>query len=187
MDRGLAEKSSNAEKASAYTDLFSSFRLPPNPFSDAGTPSSPPHNSSLLELEIPHVSIVRVLIYNEQIEKANLGRTILQTQLEVKNFIDQDSATLNMDRLHDPFESDVRYNGCIFGLESYPPDYKHLTCSMLVDVLQGVGHFSDRFRTRILEVRADTWGCVGVGKVSRYRLQDSPAVLGNGNDTVTHE
>ncbi len=107
----------------------------------------PPHNSSLSELEISHISTVSVPntnitlklgVYNEQIEKADLGRTILQTQLEVKTFIDQNIATLNMDRLHDPFESDVRYNGCIFGLESYPPDYKHLTCSMLADVLQGV-------------------------------------------------
>ena len=117
---------------------FSSFRLPPNPFSDARTPSSPPHNSSLSELEIPHVSIVRVPntnitlklgVYREQIEKADLGRIILQTEVEVKKIVDGNSATLNMDRLDDPFKSDVEYNGCIFGLESYPPHYKHLTSS----------------------------------------------------------
>ena len=91
-----------------------------------------------------------------------------------------------MDRLDDPFESDELHTGCFFGLKSYPPDYKHLTCGMLADVLQGIWLYlyrGDRSRTTVFEVRDDTWGRVGVGKVSRDRMPDYPPLLGHGNDT----
>ncbi len=108
----------------------------------------------------------------------------------MKTFIDQNSATLNMDRFDDPFESDVLYTGCFFGLKSFPPGYNHLTCGMLADVLQGIWLFlyrGDRSRSTLFEVHDDTWGRVGVGKVTRDRPPDSPAVLGNGNDTGNHK
>ena len=103
----------------------SSSCLLPNTLINAGTSSFSPHKSSLSELEILHVYFFRVLntniplklgLHNEQSEKADIGRTMLQTQLEVKNFIAQNSATLNIDRHDDPSESDVRYTGYLFEL-----------------------------------------------------------------------
>ena len=72
-------------------------------------------------------------------------------------------------------------------IEVVPARLRDLTCGMLADVLQGIWPFLDGFKLTIFEVREDTWGRVGVWKVSRYRLGDSPTVLGNGNDTVTDE
>ena len=103
----------------------SSFCFLPNPLINAGTSSFSPHKSSRSELEILHVYFFRVPstniplklgLHNEQSEKANIRRTMLQTQLEVKNFIAQNNATSNIDRHDDPSESDVRYTGYLFGL-----------------------------------------------------------------------
>ena len=106
--------------------LIRSFCLLPNPLSDAGTSSFPPTTKALSELKISHVSVFRVPntnitlklgLYNEHINKVGIGRIILYIQLEVKNFVEQNSATSIWIVLYDSSGSDVRYTGCFFGLK----------------------------------------------------------------------
>lgn len=90
----------------------------------------------------------------------------------------------------DPFESSEDWTGCFFGLISYPSDDNlHLTYGMIQDSLQGIWDYmyrQGRFLAAMIEVYDDTWGLVGVGKLTSRRPPPGrpPFVSGSENGSV---
>lgn len=125
----------------------------------------------------------------EAIAKEDLGRTILQQQLEIRNFIERhDAFNMSLRRFDDPFESPEDSFGCFFGVKGWPIDHDHLTCGMVANLLQGLWEYlyrEERFHGVIFEVIDDVWGAVGVGKISLTRVLGSwmSQRLGVGNVT----
>ena len=132
---------------------------------------------------------LRMAFSTETIQRANLGRTILQSQREVQRFIDTNQASdWLLDHLHDPFESGPLWRGCFIGVKMSPPGHNHFTCGMLMDVLQGLWiilYRKNRHHAIIFDVRDDTYGIVAVGKVSPRRIPGSTFFLGGENFTGT--
>ena len=104
----------------------------------------------------------------ETIAKENLGRTILQTQIEVRSFIElHDASNMSLHRLDDSFESQDDLSGCFFGVKMYPDDYNRLTCGMVANLLQGLWNYlyrEGRFFGVVFEVIDDVWGVCGGGE-----------------------
>ena len=142
-------------------------------------------------------TFLRLLISDEPIAKADLARTILQTQKELREFITMyDASGKILNPLEDPFESSPEWEGCFFGLRSYPLDQEcRLTYGMVADTLQGIWEYmyrGGRYVGAIFEVNDDTVGRVGVGKISVSKdpldPPDSGVVgrLGSGNFTEAY-
>ena len=136
-------------------------------------------------------TFLRLAICDEPIVKADLGRTILQTQKQLRDFIKAYRAyDMLLNPLEDPFESSEEWTGCFFGVMSYPMDRDlHLTYGMIADSLQGIWNYmyrGGRLVGAIFEVNDDTLGVVGVGKisVSRPALWALPAMSGSGNGSI---
>ncbi|KAL2052890.1 hypothetical protein ABVK25_006830 [Lepraria finkii] len=159
------------------------------PFVTNTTPANP-SASDVYRIPGTH-TFLRLAISDEPIVKANLGRTILQTQKQLRDFITAYRAyDMLLNRLEDPFESSEEWTGCFFGVTSYPMDQDfHLTYGMIADSLQGMWNYmyrGDRLIGAVFEVNDDTWGVVGVGKISVSRPAPSalPVMRGSGNGSI---
>ncbi|MCJ1457462.1 hypothetical protein MMC28_007830 [Mycoblastus sanguinarius] len=147
------------------------------------TPTSlPPSLSNLTSFETPITeyrvpgtnTILRLgLEPTEPIPKLSLGRTILRTNQSLYAYIAHyDASDTPLRRVDDPYESEVRWTGCFFGVATMPPDYHHLTYGIVGNVLQGlwwVLYRGERFETAVFEVRDDQFGTIGIGKITPKR------------------
>lgn len=159
------------------------------PFVTNTTPANPLTND-VYRVPGTH-TFLRLAISDEPIDKADLGRTILQTRKQLRDFITAYRAyDMLLNRLEDPFESSEEWTGCFFGVMSYPMDQDfHLTYGMIADSLQGMWNYmyrGDRLLGAVFEVNDDTWGVVGVGKISVSRPAPSalPVMRGSGNGSI---
>lgn len=102
-----------------------------------------------------------------------MGITILSTQRYLRDFIrGRDATDTPLRRGEDPYESDERYQGCFFGVATWPPGSQLLTYGMVYDVLQGLWLYMYRqglFVMAVFEVRDDQFGAVGIGKLQPHR------------------
>ncbi|KAF6223222.1 hypothetical protein HO133_000064 [Letharia lupina] len=140
---------------------------------------------------VPDTStLLRIGLQDNPIQKPNIGRTILRTQQSLAAFIKAyDADDTPLARLDDPYESDIRYSGCFFGVATFPIGYHHLTYGIVMNVLQGLWLYlyrAGRFQMAAFEVRDDQFGTVGVGKITPDRPDGLVlGMVGAGNGSVS--
>ena len=151
-------------------------------------------NDTSLDAMIPYrvpntPTTLKFVLYPNPIQKANMGRTILRTQLALRAQI---ASTYQLRDLplqpdDEPYKSDPYWTGCFLGVIAWPPPQPprfiieyHLTYGVVENVLQGLWEFlymGNRFVEAAFEVIDDHWGLVGLGKVTTER----PGSRGGGD------
>ena len=120
-----------------------------------------------------HTLLYIYLDPTKPIAKFALGQTILRTQQRLRSIISRDSAEDTPLRLsQDPYESDEIYQGCFFGVASWPVGSQLLTYGTVDEVLQGLWLYlyrGERFARAVFQVRNDQFGLVGIGKIQSNR------------------
>jgi len=105
-------------------------------------------------------------------ERYNLGRTILQTQAQLRSFIEAHNAKdTSLAVRDDPYESDLRWEGCYFGVAEFPVGTRLMTYGIVYNVLEGLRLwlYMDRNNKRaVFEVRDEQFGMVGMGTISPH-------------------
>ena len=102
-----------------------------------------------------------------------MGRTILQTQMRLREFIRRYNAeNTPLRRGEDPYESDEKTEACFVGVATWPMGSQLLTYGTVYNALQGLWLYmyrKERYMRGVFEVRDDQFGVVGIGKIQSTR------------------
>lgn len=123
-------------------------------------------------------------IINQPIPRFKLGRTILRTQAEVREYINRhDANDTSLAVADDPYESNLYWEGCYFGVAEFPYGTKLMTYGIVYNVLEGLRLwlYMERIdKAAVFEVRHEQFGAIGMGRISPVPPPPKPAAVGNG-------
>lgn len=148
-----------------------------------------PHNTSIPSnsggKRVPNTSTFLVIaIIKEPIPRFKLGRTILRTQAEVREYINRhDANDTSLAVADDPYESNLYWEGCYFGVAEFPFGTKLLTYGIVYNVLEGLRLwlYMDKIdKAAVFEVRHEQFGAIGMGRISPHPPSPKLAAVGDG-------
>jgi len=137
---------------------------------------------------VPNTSTFLVIgILNHPIPRFKLGRTILRTQAEVRDYINtHDANDTSLTVADDPYESNPYWEGCYFGVAELPYGTKLMTYGIVYNVLEGLRLwlYMDRVdKAAVFEVRHEEFGAIGIGRISPH--PHPPKSVGVGDRTAS--